>query len=64
MPHHVPKYGGMGRLQTLDDWYCFNTHVFQMTLPEKPIAVILLCLDDTEIWKIQFEQDIERIDKS
>ena len=36
-------------------WYCFNTHVFQMTLPEKLISVILLCLDDTEIWKIQFE---------
>ena len=34
-----------------------------MTLPEKLIAVILLCLDDTEIWKIQFEQDIERIDR-
>ena len=40
-----------------------STHVFQMTLPEKLIAVILLCLDDTEIWKIQFEQDIERIDR-
>ena len=59
-PEHVPKYGGMQTSQTLDDWYCFNTDVFQMTLPEKLIAVILLCLDDTEIWKIQFEQDIER----
>ena len=62
-PDHVPKYGGMQTSQTLDDWYCFNTLVFQMTLPEKLIAVILLCLDDTEIWKIQFEQDIERIDR-
>ena len=34
-----------------------------MTLPEKLIAVILLCLDDTEIWKIQFKEDIGRIDR-
>ena len=60
-PEHVPKYGGMQTSQTLDNWFCFHTDVFQMTLPEKLISVILLCLDDTEIWKIQYEQDIERI---
>ena len=68
-PKHVPKYGGMQTSQTLDDWYCFNTDVYQMTLPEKLISVILLCIDDTEIWKIQFREDqrkreyVERMEK-
>lgn len=62
-PSHVPKYGGMQTGQTLDDWFCFNADVFQMTLPSKMISAIMLCLDDTEIWKIQFEQNLERMNR-
>ena len=55
-PGHVPDYGGKSTIHTADSWYCFHRSSTD-SLPSELISLILLCIDDCEIWKIQFEED-------
>jgi len=67
-PKHVPYYGGMQSVHTADSWYCFHKSSDEC-LPLSMMSLIHLCIDDTEIWNIQFEEDqgtreyIEKMEK-
>lgn len=67
-PEHVPEYGGMQSVHTADSWYCFHKSSDE-SLPLSMMSLIHLCIDDSEIWKIQFREDqgkreyIERMEK-
>jgi hypothetical protein len=60
-PEHVPKYGGKQTVHTPDGWFCFHRG-FTDSLPSELISVILLCIDDCEIWRIQFEEDQGKVE--
>ena len=67
-PEHVPNYGGMQSVHTADSWYCFHKSSDE-SLPLSMMSLIHLCIDDTEIWNIQIEEDqrtreyIEKMEK-
>jgi hypothetical protein len=67
-PKHVPNYGGMQSVHTADSWYCFHKSSDE-SLPLSMMSLIHLCIDDTEIWNIQIEEDqrtreyIEKMEK-
>ena len=67
-PKHVPHYGGMQTVHTPDSWFCFHKSSDE-SLPLSMMSLIDLCIDDTEIWNIQFEEDqgtreyIEKMEK-
>ena len=67
-PKHIPNYGGMQSVHTPDSWYCFHKSSDE-SLPLSMMSLIHLCIDDTEIWNIQFEEDqgtreyIEKMEK-
>ena len=67
-PKHVPHYGGMQTVHTPDSWFCFHKSSDE-SLPLSMMSLIHLCIDDTEIWNIQFEEDqgtreyIEKMEK-
>ena len=67
-PSHVPDYGGKSTVHTPDSWYCFHRG-FSDSLPSELISLILLFIDDCEIWRIQFREDqgnaeyIERMER-
>ena len=56
-PEHVPKYGGQSTKLTHDNRVCIEKEEGN-TFPLAMYALIQLCIDDTEIWKIQFEKDL------
>ena len=67
-PKHVPMHGGKQTVHTPDSWFCFHRGSSD-SLPSELISIILLCIDDCEIWRIQFEEDqgnaeyIQRMEK-
>jgi len=60
-PEHVPIYGGKSTRLTHDNIVCIEKDESN-TFPLAMYALIQLCIDDTEIWKIQFEKDIADIE--
>ena len=60
-PEHVPKYGGKSTIYTHDNIVCIDKEEGN-TFPLGMHALIKLCIDDTKIWKILFEQDLENIE--
>ena len=60
-PEHVPIYGGKPTIFTHDNIVCIDKEESN-TFPLGMHALIQLCIDDTEIWKILFEQELEDIE--
>ena len=60
-PEHVPKYGGQSTRYTHGNRFCIDKEdndIFPLAL----LTLIQLCIDDTEIWKMMFEQDLRDIE--
>jgi len=59
-PEHVPIYGGHPTRYTHDNRFCIDKEDSDI-FPLAMYSLIQLCIDDTEIWRIQFKQDISDI---
>ena len=60
-PQHVPEYGGQSTRYTHDNRFCIDREdgdIFPLAL----FSLIQMCIDDTEIWKMMFEQDLLSIE--
>ena len=60
-PEHVPNYGGKSTSYTHDNRFCIEQQEGEQ-FPLAMLSLIQLCLDDTEIWSMMFEQDIADIE--
>ena len=60
-PEHVPKYGGQPTRFTQENRFCIDkedSDIFPLALQ----TLIQLCIDDTEMWSMMFEQDMRDIE--
>ena len=55
-PKHVPKHGGKATNYTHESTFCFHGSAYE-SFPEALMILINLCIDDSEIWRIQYEED-------
>jgi hypothetical protein len=60
-PEHVSGYGGKQTAYTHDNQFCIDKSEDDI-FPLAMFSLIQLCIDDTEIWKMFFEQDIKDIE--
>ena len=60
-PEHVPEYGGESTRYTHGNRFCIDkedSDIFPLAL----FSLIQMCIDDSEIWKMMFEQDMRDIE--
>ena len=55
-PKHVAEHGGQATHYTHGSTFCFHGSAYDR-FPEALMILINLCIDDSEIWKIQYEED-------
>ena len=58
-PSHVEKYGGETTRYTDSETFCFHGSSFE-SFPEALMILINLCIDDCQIWSIQYEEDLSK----
>ena len=56
-PEHVPKYGGKAT-HFAEDWICIMKPDDD-TFPSALHSLLNLCIDDTKIWAIAYQSDLE-----
>ena len=60
-PDHVSEYGGQSTRYTHSNRFCIDKDVDDI-FPLALFSLIQMCIDDTEIWKMMFEQDMRDIE--
>ena len=55
-PKHVPEYGGKATEYTHGSTFCFHGSAYE-SFPEALMILTNLCIDDSEIWRIQYVED-------
>jgi len=60
-PEHVPEYGSQPTRYTHGNRFCIDKEDSDI-FPLAMYALIQMCIDDTEVWKMMFEQDMRDIE--